>query len=338
MPETFTANDITCQLPMFLPVYERGNEYVSMPELKGTFQIQGLITNGFFLYKDRDTRTRVLDEGVKSFYDFPGFVATDSGAFQGFTRPLHLKNKVIIKFQQDIGADVVSPLDIVSTPGQSKSECSKKLDATLRRIAEGLPLMNKSILVGVQQGGRFPDLRRWAMEQLIELGCRYIALGSLVPFFNKRHDLSLVGRIIRDARARTPDDIPIHLYGAGDPVELPFYAALGCDIFDSSSFVHYARKGWLMTPFGAVASESPHHQAYTCGCPYCTDAAPNTPMDETTLAKHNLWCILDTVREIRRRKRENTLSDYLEQILARHAEWFPDSLLVPSWQELNAHD
>jgi 7-cyano-7-deazaguanine tRNA-ribosyltransferase len=334
MPESLTINNITCQLPMFLPVFERGNEYVTMNELRQTFQIQGIITNGFFLYKDRQTKAQVLEEGVKTFYDFPGLVVTDSGAFQGFTRPLHLKNTTIIKFQQDIGADVVSPLDVVTTPGESKTACQKKLNATLRRIAEGLPLMNRSILVGVQQGGRFPDLRRNAINQLIDMKCRYIALGSLVPFFNKQHDLSLVGRIIRDARALTPKNIPIHLYGAGDPVELPFYAVLGCDIFDSSSFVHYARKGWYMTPYGAIPYHSSRREPQNCDCPFCNDSSCPVTMTEHNLAKHNLWTILNTVRKIRRLKNTNQLNDHLQQILARHAEWFPESLLVPSWQEL----
>jgi len=34
----------------------------------------------------------------------------------------------------------------------------------------------------------------------MQMGVRYFGLGSLVPFFNKNHDLKFVGKVIMDAR------------------------------------------------------------------------------------------------------------------------------------------
>jgi Queuine/archaeosine tRNA-ribosyltransferase len=34
---------------------------------------------------------------------------------------------------------------------------------------------------------------------------------------------------------------PIHLFGAGHPLTIPLAVALGCDTFDSASYMLYAR-------------------------------------------------------------------------------------------------
>ena len=81
--------------------------------------------------------------------------------------------------------------------------------------------MAKNTLAGVQQGGRFLDLRRQSVESLMEIGVEYLAIGSLVPFFNKRRNLKFVGDVLRDARRISGPEMPMHVYGAGDPVELP---------------------------------------------------------------------------------------------------------------------
>jgi len=234
--------------PLFLPVYEHGNPFIPIERLNSEFSISGLMTNAYFLYKRREIKPLVIERGVKEFLGFDGLVVTDSGAFQQFSGPLYLSNSKIVSFQRDIGADIISPLDVITTPGDNRTTAKKKLTATLKRIKEGLTLTDRTILIGVQQGGRFLDLRERALRELMELKVRYIALGSLVPFFTTNHDIEFVGQVIKQAREIVPTDIPLHLYGAGDPVELPFYIAMGCDVFDSSSFVHYARDGWYTDP------------------------------------------------------------------------------------------
>lgn len=148
------------------------------------------------------------------------------------------------------------------------------------------------------------------------LGVRYIALGSLVPFFNRNHDIEFIGKVIMQARGIISADVPLHLYGGGDPLELPFYIALGCDVFDSSSFIHYARDGWYMTPYGALKGrEILESVQYVCNCPYCQSGGEELWQDVRVLATHNLWVILDVVREARRMTRGGVLLDYLDHVI-----------------------
>ncbi len=317
------------RLPLFLPVYDHRAPFIPAEELKRDFAVEGIIMNAFMLYKDRETREHLLgEEDIKEFSGFDGMVVTDSGAFQGFRRPLYLSNRKIIKFQQDIGADVISPLDIVTTPGENRLNAAKKMRATLKRVREGLEIADRSVLIGVQQGGRFAALRNEALDGLVEMGVEYIALGSLVPFFNRNHDVSFVCDVLVNAQRIVPHEIPVHIYGAGDPVEIPFYVALGAGVFDSSSFAQYARDGWYMTPYGAVKeSKKLKDMGEDCTSPYIKDAEI---IDEKTLARHNLYIIMLTMARLRKALRDGKLDEYLNEIITVHTEFFPESLLRPS--------
>jgi 7-cyano-7-deazaguanine tRNA-ribosyltransferase len=306
--------------------------------LEEDFGIRGLITNAFFLYKNRELKKTVLEQGIREFLGFSGLIVTDSGAFQQFSGPLYLSNKKIIKFQQDIGVDVISPLDVITTPGDNRTNAAKKLEATLKRIKEGLSIVDRAILIGVQQGGKFLELRGRALEALVEFEVKYIALGSLVPFFTKGHHVEFIGKVLKQARQIVPEHIPMHLYGAGDPVEIPFYVALGCDIFDSSSFIHYAQGGWFMTPYGAltVRDREPGDMPYACECPYCEEHGVHVWQDNTLLSYHNLWTIVQVLEDVTQRRAAGTLSEYLHHVLDVHQQWFPGSLLGRSWDALEA--
>jgi 7-cyano-7-deazaguanine tRNA-ribosyltransferase len=331
----FLLKDIAIPDPLFLPVFKYGNSFISSAQLKDEFDVGGIITNGYLLYKDRAYRKEVKSRGIKDFLDFDRLIVTDSGAFQQFSGPLYLSNSQIITFQQDIGADIISPLDVITTPGDNRTSASKKLAATLKRIEQGRALVDGSILIGVQQGGRFLDLRGQALHELVQMGILYIALGSLVPFFNKQHDIDFIGRVLIQAREIVPPSIPIHIYGAGDPVELPFYIALGCNIFDSSAFIHYARDGWCMTPYGAFKeTEARWALEYSSASPYVQQAGQRIWDDVNLLTAHNLWTVLHVVATAGALHRENKLHAHLDHIAEVHQQRFPQSQLARSWQRL----
>ena len=327
------------ELPLFMPVYQSNLGLVDLESARVSCGFQACIINAFFLYKDRGLRQQ-FDAGLslRDYVQFPDLIMTDSGAFQGFARPLLLSNASIIRFQEQIATDVASPLDLVTPPGNSRTVARKKMESTLKRIAQGQKLVSGSILAGVQQGGRFLDLRRENMERLMELGPKYIALGSLVPFFTNNHDLTFVGTVIRDARKIAGPEVPMHVYGAGDPVELPLMAAMGADIFDSSSYAHYARRGDYMTPYGAVPDVSLLSAGeYVCECDACSQAASlaNVFEDVNSLAAHNLWTICWTIREVKERLKAERLHEWIDGNLRLHQHWFPESQLSASWSALN---
>ena len=322
--------------PLFLPVFQYQNHFISITQLQQDFAACGLITNGFFFYKKRDWRQQVLSDGLKKFLGFSGLVVTDSGAFQQFSGTVYLDNNKIIRFQQEIGADIISPLDVITVRGDSRKTAEKKWQGTIKRIRKSLPLVKRCLLIGVQQGGRFMDLRAQALYDLMALDMRYIALGGLVPFFNKNHDIEFIARVILQAREIVPQEIPLHLYGGGDPLELPFYIALGCNVFDSSSFIHYARGGWYMTPYGAINSiRELATCGYRCSCSYCLQAGDSIYENEKLLAAHNLATIYRVMAETTQAKSQGNLYDYLQEIVTVHSRWFAGSRLPQAWERLH---
>ncbi|HXP21723.1 MAG TPA: tRNA-guanine transglycosylase [Streptosporangiaceae bacterium] len=325
------------RLPMFLPVYQPQRLAGLLDGWPDGPTLDGCIVNAYFLYKQRELRRQLeRDQNLHDYLSFGGFVATDSGAFQGFTRQLYLNNADIVRFQDQIGSDVLAPLDLITPPSDSRATAEAKLRATEKRIVQALAITRRGILAGVQQGGRFPALRHDSVGLLRDLGVRYLALGSLVPFFNRNHDMRFVCTVAADARAVIGPDVPVHLYGAGDPCELPFLVACGVSVFDSASYGHFAQGGWYMTPYGALSDLGPLKAGeYRCDCPVCD--RPMTEIPEVgALTVHNLWTILATVDEINRRLDDGTLAGYLERVLEVHEAWFPDSALSSSWRAVEA--
>lgn len=328
------------RLPMFLPVYQPHRLTGLLDGWADGPAIDGCIVNAYFLYKQRDLKRRLMTEqDLHDYLSFQRLVATDSGAFQGFTRRLYLKNADIVRFQDRIGSDVLAPLDLVTPPGDNRVTAEAKLRATETRIRQALTIVERGVLAGVQQGGRFPDLRHESSSVLRDLGVRYLALGSLVPFFTRNHDIRFVCSVAADARSVIGPDVPIHLYGAGDPCELPFLVASGVSIFDSASYGHFALGGWYMTPYGSLRDFGPLATGeYRCACPACPAGMTEFPGGDE-LIRHNLWTILTTVAEIGRRLDAGTLDAYLAEVLEVHGAWFPGSALGASWRALeDGHD
>ena len=336
-PSHFERPGKRVALPLFMPVYQSRSPTFRLTDWQSDPPIEACIVNAFFLYKQREIRRALLESGsLHDHIGFRGIVATDSGVFQGFTRRLYLRNRDIVRFQDQIGSDVLAPLDLVTPPGNGFTEAEKKLVATHKRIVEALAIAERSVVAGVQQGGRFLDLRQRSVDELARVGVEYLAIGSLVPFFNRNHDMGFVASVLTGARKTIGADVPIHVYGAGDPCELPFLYGLGADIFDSSSYAHYAKGGFYMTPYGAL------HDAgrliageYRCRCPVCTVAekVQDVFADEERLARHNLWTICTTVDALRALEDECALDAMLARILEVHEAWFPHSDLSKTWAE-----
>src|SRR2546428_2767316 len=108
---------------------------------------------------------------------------------------------------------------------------------------------------------------------------------------------------------------------------------LGCDLFDSASYVKYARAGRMMFVDGTRhASEL---EFANCECPVCTQQSPqDLEGDERAVAEHNLYISFAEIGRVRqaikagdlwelaeRRARAHpALLDGLKE-LRRHAQW-----------------
>ena len=58
--------------------------------------------------------------------------------------------------------------------------------------------------------------------------------------------------------------IPLHLFGAGHPLTIPLAVALGCDTFDSASYMLYAKHDRVITEDGTRRLDELEYFPFDC--------------------------------------------------------------------------
>jgi len=125
-------------------------------------------------------------------------------------------------------------------------------------------------LAGTVQGGIYPDLREHCATELSKLPFDVHPIGGIVPIIGEYQFSDLVKIIIASKTGLDPSR-PVHLFGAGHPLIFPLAVALGCDMFDSASYIKYAHDNRLLFPDGTKKLEQLEH--LPCLCPICNDTS-----------------------------------------------------------------
>ena len=96
-----------------------------------------VITNAYLIYKNEDLKQKAIDEGLHELINFDGPVMTDSGSFQlSVYGDVDITNKEVIKFQELIGTDIGTSLDIPTAPFVERQKALSDLKITLERAKE----------------------------------------------------------------------------------------------------------------------------------------------------------------------------------------------------------
>ena len=84
---------------------------------------------------------------------------------------------------------------------------------------------------------------------------------------------------------------------------IPFLVALGADLFDSASYVLYARDGRYMVSGGTKRIEELSY--FPCSCPVCSKYTPQElyEMDSDNriklLALHNMYKLMEEINRVK---------------------------------------
>jgi len=277
--------------------------------------IHAVMTNAYLLKRGRRGMDPVDVHGV---LDYPGTVATDSGAYQILEYGhVGVTPEEIVTYQENINTDIGVILDVPTGFRSDPSRARWTVDETIRRADRALEVITRRdiLWVGPVQGGvHLNEVERSARE-MAKRDFAIYALGSPTELMEtQRYDV-LVDMIVA-AKKALPKGKPFHLFGAGHPVLFPFLVALGCDLFDSAAYALYARAGRYLTPEGTLLLGD--MVEFVCTCPACVDSSPDEFMrpqekeDETRLAQHNLWTCFSELRRIREAIRKGRLWELLE--------------------------
>jgi 7-cyano-7-deazaguanine tRNA-ribosyltransferase len=281
-----------------------------------------LMTNSYILYKRK--RSEALEKGLHDLIGFDGVLMTDSGGYQvleygdtGFTP------EEIAEFQSKIGSDLAVTLDKPTGYSSSRKYARDTMGASLRAAEATIEQFGESdtVWVGPIQGGIFGDLVRHSARSLVKAGFQVLALGSPVELMEGYLFSPLVEMII-NAKKSMPYSMPMHLFGAGHPLTLPLSVALGCDTFDSASYMLYAKKERYMTERGTLQLDRMTY--LPCSCPVCNSTTVNdlraTPREDRVrkIALHNLHVLRADVLRCKEAIYEGRLWDLVEERAMAH--------------------
>ncbi len=329
----------TLETPALLPVVhpDPARQAIAPREIRARYGLGALITSSYITYRSPPLRDRAEREGIHGLLDFDGPVMTDSGAFQQHAYGhVEVSPLEILTFQDRIGTDIATVLDIFVEPDAPHAMAAEGVEETRRRAEEARAVRGGLLAVPVQGGG-FADLRQRSSEIASELG-DILAVGGVVPLFEQYRYLELV-TVLAAARPHLGPAGVVHLFGTGHPMTFALGALFGVDLYDSSAYYKFARRGRLLFPEGTVALDTIREEI--CRCESCRrlplselSRAP-PPAREVALAEHNLRISSEEMGRVRQAIREGTLWELAERRASahpalaaalrtakRHPEWF----------------
>lgn len=291
----------TVTTPTFMPVGTQGTVRALSPrDLRGA-GVQMVLANTYHLHVRPGEEVVASLGGLHRFMAWPHPILTDSGGFQVFSLEgsrrvdedgvsfqshvdgsrRHITPERAMEIQWTLGPDVAMAFDHV-VPGTADRDAARDaLDRTTRWLVRcrdrhrdlRADHPGRQTLWPIVQGGVYPDLRRDALQQILDLDdWTGVAVGGLAVGEAKTDT-----RRILDALAPSlPADVPRYLMGVGFPDDMLAAIATGVDLFDCVAPTRNGRNGSAFTSDGplrirnaALRTDAAPLDA-DCDCETCT--------------------------------------------------------------------
>ncbi len=318
---TIKVGHKTLETPYLFPVIHPVSQIVPTGDL-AAMGFGGLMTNAYIIRSRK--KEEAQKEGIHRLLGFDGVFMTDSGGYQVLEYgDLGISYRDVASFQSDIGSDLAVTLDRPTGYPQKRITAVgtveyslKNAEATLGEFGSG-----PTVWVGPIQGGLYQDLVRRSAKSLTQAGFSFLALGSPVQVMENYMFADLV-RMIMAARKAIPYATPLHLFGAGHPLTMSLAVSLGCDTFDSASYVIYARTGRYMSRSGILTLAAMSY--LPCSCPVCTKTSVRELLEldhvgrTRALSTHNLFILKEELEACKEAIAEGRLWDLVEERSMAH--------------------
>ena len=309
------------ETPAFVPVVHPVRQTVSTQFLK-KMGFDLVITNAYITLRHYGDEAR--RRGIHDIINYDGAVMTDSGGYQVLEYgSVKVEPTMMAQFENDIKSDIPIPLDRPTGYGLEYEKAKGYVAITLKNALDSLRVIDNNtgaIWVAPVQGAEHFDLVEYSARELDTMGFDMMALGSPVELM-EAYEFAMLARMIVAAKRVIPAK-PVHLFGAGHPLTIPLAIALGCDTFDSASYMLYAKDNRYMTPNGTVRLDE---LAYlSCQCPVCSSHTVQelhkmeTDMRTIEIAKHNLYILKAEVEAVKQAIMDGRLWEYVMQKSRAH--------------------
>lgn len=338
--------------PAFMPVGTQATVKTMSPEELKQMDAHIILSNTYHLFL-RPGHDIVREAGgLHKFMNWDRPILTDSGGFQVFSlsklrkiteEGVHFRNhlngdklfispEVAMEIQNALGSDIMMAFDECPPYPADYDYVDKSLERTTRwaeRCLQSHARPHDQALFGIVQGGMYADLRKKSAAQLTSMDFPGYAIGGLSVGESKE----LMYGMLESTVPILPTGKPRYLMGVGSPDALLEGAIRGVDMFDCVLPTRIARNGTVMTSGGRlVAKGAKLARDYgpldpQCGCYTCTNYSRAylrhlLKADETfgirLTTYHNLYFLLDLMRNVRQAIAEDRLLDYRDEFFDRY--------------------
>ncbi|BAL80863.1 tRNA guanosine(34) transglycosylase Tgt [Caldisericum exile] len=343
----------TIETPVFMPVGTQATVKTLTSDEIREIGFKIILSNTYHLYLQPGASIIEKAGGIHKFMDWDGAVLTDSGGFQVLSlKDLRKINsdgvefksfidgskhfftpELVIETQEKIGSDIAIPLDICGTYPSPHSETKRELDITVEWAKRSLKAHKREdqILFGVIQGGFYKDLRKEAVERILELDFPGVTLGGL----SIGEEKELTAEMVDYTVSLLPKYKPRYFMGVGDPISILEYVRLGVDMFDCVLPTRIARNRTLFTKTGTIKiTKAIYKEDFTpiendCGCYTCKHYT-KAYLNHLFKAKehlagrlatiHNLYFMNWLIQEIRKSIKEGYFKDFYQEFKSKYKE------------------
>lgn len=336
--------------PIFAPVGTQATVKAVTPVQLEEIGAQLVLSNTYHLYLRPGADIVAEMGGLHQFMRWPRPMLTDSGGYQvfslsemnkidedGVTFKSHIDGSMhrltpekSIEIQEKLGADIIMAFDECAPPYDRayNERAMARTHAWAERCLQAKQRPDQA-LFGIVQGGVFPDLRAQSAEFISSLGFPGHAIGGL-SVGETKDEMNAMLEVVDPI---LPQDKPRYLMGVGSPEDLINGIARGVDIFDCVLPTRLARHQAAMTRTGRVNLMNAEHARVqrpideTCGCYTCQNftraylrhlIVAKEMLAATLISIHNLWTLLQLVRDARQAIFDGTFDTFAADFLANY--------------------
>lgn len=347
-----TAHGII-ETPVFMPVGTQATVKTLTPDEIREIGFKIILANTYHLYLQPGADVIEHAGGIHKFMNWDGAVLTDSGGFQ----VLSLKDirkitkegvefrsfidgskhffspEIVVETQEKIGSDIAIPIDICSTYPTPFDETERELEITIDWAVRSIAAHRRAdqIMFGVIQGGFYKELRKKAIDAILELDFPGVTLGGL----SIGEERALTEETVFFIVPLLPESKPRYFMGVGDPLSILEYVRMGVDMFDCVLPTRIARNRSLFTKFGTIKiTKNIFKEDFTpieddCTCYTCKNFTKaylhhlfkaNEHLAGRLATIHNLFFLQKLILDIRKSLKEGSFKEFYENFKSNYKQ------------------
>lgn len=280
--------------PAFMPVATAGSIKGVWPAQVREIGAGMILANAYHLLLRPGSRRVAALGGLHEFMRWSGPILTDSGGYQAFSMAdllsideggftfrsfidgsaIRLGPRECMEVQNDLGADVIMPLDDCPPAGADPARLDLALERTHRWLAECVEhhaRPDAQALFGIVQGGVDPERRARSVAAVTSLDLPGYAIGGVAVGEGPGE----IHRTVAATAPMLPEDRPRYLMGVGYERDIVAAVSAGVDLFDCVLPTRNGRNARVFTRTGPLNLRNAQHAddrspiESGCDCPAC---------------------------------------------------------------------